>query len=299
MSIGEKRLFLVEPLGFCGGVRHAMELFENISARNPSAPIYVFHELVHNSIVTDELRKRNAIFVENLDDVPQNAIPLFGAHGISSSIEEEAKKRKLDYCDAVCPLVSKLQQTAASVPANLPLILFGDAQHPEVRSVLGRAASKQIFVLERLVDADKLPPLQEALFLCQTTRNHQQVKQLAELLKQRIPHLHDKSKVCDAVARRQEAIAELSSKCELMLVVASPHSSNGQRLLAIAKDKCPRSALVENEDDLNEAMLDGTFSVGVSSATSTPDSAISAIVAKLESFGYARTEYEVKDTHSN
>ena len=295
----EKHLFLVKPLGFCGGVRRAMELFESISARNPGKPIYVFHELVHNSTVTNSMRRRNAVFVENLGDIPQHAITLFGAHGISSSIENEAKERNLDYCDAVCPLVSKLQQSASNAPEDLPLILFGDAQHPEVKSVLGRAASRRIFVLARLEDIDTLPPLEEALFLCQTTRSQQQVMRLAALLKERIPRLHDKSKVCDAVSMRQKAIADISPKCDLMLVVGSPHSSTGQRMLAIAREKCRMALLVENEAALDEKLLAGVCNVGVGAATSTPDSAINAILSKLESFGYTRTEYEHEDVHIN
>ena len=269
-----------------------MELFESIAARNPDMPIYVFHELVHNSTVTNSMRRRNAVFVENLDEIPPYSITLFGAHGISSSIEKVAKERKLNYCDAVCPLVSKLQQSASNAPEYLPLILFGDAQHPEVKSVLGRASSRRIFVLAKLEDIEALPPMDEALLLCQTTRSQRQVRQLAALLKKRIPHLHDKSKVCDAVSMRQKAIADISPKCELMLVVGSPHSSNGQRMLAIAKEKCRMALLVENEADLDEKLLDGVCNVGVGAATSTPDSAINAIVSKLESFGYTRTEYE-------
>ncbi|MBO4511640.1 MAG: 4-hydroxy-3-methylbut-2-enyl diphosphate reductase [Victivallales bacterium] len=288
MANGEKHLFLVKPLGFCGGVRHALELFDKIAAQNPDEQIYVFQELVHNRLVTDAMRKRNAFFVESIDAIPPNAITLFGAHGVSTAVEEEARKRNLRCYDAVCPLVLRLQQNAVSAPENLPLILFGDRQHPEIKSVLGRTSSRQVFVLEKLEDVEKLPSMEEALFLCQTTRNQQEVRQLAALLKKRIPHLHDKASVCEAVALRQTAIAELAPKCDLMLVVSSPHSSNGRRMLAIAQEKCHCAALVEDEEDLCEKMLEGVCNVGVSSATSTPDCAINAVIAKLEALGYVR-----------
>lgn len=288
MANGEKHLFLVEPLGFCGGVRHALELFDKIAAQNPDEQIYVFLELVHNRLVTKTLLRRKAVFVESIDAIPPHSIVLFGAHGVSTAVEEEARKRNLRCYDAVCPLVLKLQRNAVSAPETMPLILFGDVQHPEIKSVLGRTSSRQFFVLEKLEDMEKLPSMEEALFLCQTTRNQQEVRQLAELLKKRIPKLHDKASVCEAVALRQAAIAELAPKCDLMLVVSSPHSSNGRRMLAIAQEKCPRAVIVEDEDDLCEKMLEGVCNVGVSSATSTPDSAINAVIAKLEALGYVR-----------
>jgi len=298
MAPDAKRLFLAEPLGFCGGVRRALEMFETFAAEHPGVTVYVLHELVHNSTVTDSMRRRNAVFVDSLDDVPDGACILFGAHGISASIEEEARRRNLVYCDSVCPLVLKLQRNAADSPEDLPLILFGDAQHPEVRSVLGWARSRQVHVLSELKDIDSLPSMRKALFLCQTTRNQEQVRSLSELLKERIPGLVDKSKVCDAVSRRQNAVAELSPLCDLMLVVGSPHSSNGRRLLAIAREKCRRSAMVENGGEITEDLVGAARNVGISAATSTPDSAIGAVVAKFESFGFVRADGEKGPCHA-
>ena len=281
-----KRLFLAEPLGFCGGVRRALEMFNRIVAEHPDCPVYVLHELVHNSTVTNAMKLKNAVFVDRLGDVPSEAVTLFGAHGISPAIEREAIRRKLRYYDAVCPLVSRLQATAEKAPEDLPLIFYGDVQHPEVQSVLGRVASPRVFILEKLEDAFKLPPLEKALFLCQTTRNHEQVLKIAETLRKRIPGLIDKSAVCDAVSRRQKAVAELSNKCELMLIISSPHSSNGLRMLGIAQEKCSNAFMVNNGDDVTGNLLAGVSNVGVGAATSTPDYVITAVIDKLKSFGF-------------
>ena len=281
-----KRLFLARPLGFCGGVRRALELFEKTADQNPGKPIYVLHELVHNRTVTEDMRRRNARFVERLEEIPDGAVTVFGAHGIGASLEQEARRRGLRYCDAVCPLVAQLQNVAASADADLPLILFGDGKHPEVRSVLDRAAAWSIFVIASVDEVETLPPMQSALLLCQTTRNFQEVKAVAALLRERIPGLQDLSKVCDAVSRRQRAMEQLSPKCDLVLVVGSPHSSNGRRLLAIAQQHCSRALLVENADALDENMLEDVFNVGMGAATSTPDYAINSVIDKLQKNGF-------------
>ena len=263
-----------------------MELFDKTAEENPASPIYVLHELVHNKTVTEDMRSRNARFVESLAEIPDGAVTVFGAHGIGSSVEQEARRRGLRYCDAVCPLVAQLQNVAASADADLPLILFGDGKHPEVRSVLDRAASKSIYVIASIDEIGRLPSLSSALLLCQTTRNFEEVKAVAALLNERIPGLQDLSKVCDAVSRRQRAMAQLSPKCDLVLVVGSPHSSNGRRLLAIAQEHCSRALLLENADALDENMLEDVSNVGMGAATSTPDYAINAVIDKLQKRGF-------------
>ncbi len=282
----EKTVYLAEPMGFCGGVRRAMQLFEKTVAEYPGQTVYVLHELVHNRTVSDEMRKNNACFVESLDEVPDGAVVVFGAHGIGTSVEDEARRRKLIYCDAVCPLVSKLQNVAASAGKDASLIFLGDRNHPEVKSVLERAVAEKVFMLDGIEDLDDLPALENAIFLCQTTRNAGEVETVAGELALRIPGLVNMSQVCDAVSRRQQTMAEISSKCDLVLVVGSPHSSNGKRLLAVAEERCHRAEMVEGAEDLTAGMLEGVRSIGIGSATSTSDKAIDSVLKKLEENGF-------------
>ncbi len=292
MMNSKKKILLVKPLGFCSGVRRALDLFDKTVSENPGQPIYVLHELVHNKTVSEAMREKNARFVEKLEDIPDGAVTVFGAHGVGETTETEALRRKLHFCNAVCPLVAKLQHIASSIDDGIPLILFGDVKHPEVRSVLDRAKSTCVFPLTSTDDIETLPVLEKALFLCQTTLDFMLVRRVAALLKDRIPGLLDKAQVCDAVSRRQRAMASIAPKCDLLLVVGSPHSSNGRRMLAIAQANCEKAILVENCDSIDEGILKGVNNVGLGSATSTPDDAIEGVLEKLRSFGYETADDE-------
>ena len=166
-----KQLFLAEPLGFCGGVRRAVQTFEDMLKKYPGEAIYVLHELVHNSVVTESMIAKGAEFVKKVEDIPVGAVALFGAHGVTTATEEAAKQRNLRLSNAVCTLVVQLQEKAARFDPNIPLIFFGDKQHPEVQSILDHAAAHDIHVISSIDDIDSLPPLKSAVFLSQTTRN--------------------------------------------------------------------------------------------------------------------------------
>ena len=285
-SIMKKKLFLAEPLGFCGGVRHAVRTFEKMRDEYPDEPIYVLHELVHNSVVTQFMREKGAIFVDDVEAIPVGAVALFGAHGVTTATEEAAKKRNLRLSNAVCTLVVQLQEKAAAFNPETPLVFFGDKQHPEVQSILDHAAARNIYVISSIDDVDSLPPLKSAVFLSQTTRNAEIVDDIAKRLAERIPQFDNQAHVCPTVQKHQEAVRHLAQTCDAMLIIGSPHSANGRYLAELAGISTGHARLVENTQQLKPEYFDDIETLGLGTATSTPDSVIKDVIDWLHAHGF-------------
>ena len=273
------RISVIEPIGFCSGVRRAVDLFKQILKTRSERPIYVLHELVHNRSVSEQMKRQGACFVEHISEVPNGSVILLGAHGCGLDVEEECKSRNLVVFDAVCPLVKQLQKTASNYKTDLPLVLLGDKSHPEVQSVINRAQGRQIFVVEH--ENDALPRLDAALLLSQTTRNAAEVERVRAKLEQCVGSLESRANVCNAVLLRQKAVEELSRQCDLMLIIGSRHSANATRLLEIASANT-RAFMVEKADDIQPQWLENVRHVGVGAGTSTPDSDIKEVLEKLK-----------------
>ena len=281
-----KQLFLAEPLGFCGGVRRAVQTFEDMLKKYPGEAIYVLHELVHNSVVTESMIAKGAIFVKKVEDIPVGAVALFGAHGVTTATEEAAKQRNLRLSNAVCTLVVQLQEKAARFDPNIPLIFFGDKQHPEVQSILDHAAARNIYVISSIDDVDSLPPLKSAVFLSQTTRNAEIVDAIAKRLAERIPQFNNQAHVCPTVQKHQAAVRHLAQTCDAMLIIGSPHSANGRYLAELAGISTGHARLVENMQQLKPEYFDDIETLGLGTATSTPDSVIKDVIDWLHGHGF-------------
>ena len=285
-STMKKKLFLAEPLGFCNGVRLAVQRFEDMRKKYPGELIYVLHELVHNSVVTQSMREKGAIFVNSVEEIPVGAVALFGAHGVTTATEEAAKKRNLRLSHAVCPLVVQLQVKAARFDPDIPLVFFGDKQHPEVQSILDHAVAHDIHVISSKEEIDSLPLMQRAVFLSQTTRNAEVVAAIAKRLAERIPQFDNQAHVCPTVQKHQEAVRLLAQTCDAMLIIGSPHSANGRYLAELAGISTGHARLVENAQQLKPEYFDDIETLGLGTATSTPDSVIKDVIDWIHAHGF-------------
>ena len=287
-----KQLFLAEPLGFCGGVRRAVQTFEDMLKKYPGEAIYVLHELVHNSVVTESMIAKGAEFVKKVEDIPVGAVALFGAHGVTTATEEAAKQRNLRLSNAVCTLVVQLQEKAARFDPNIPLIFFGDKQHPEVQSILDHAAAHDIHVISSMEEIDSLPPMQRAVFLSQTTRNAEVVAAIAKRLGERIPQFDNQAHVCPTVQKHQVAVRRLAQTCDAMLIIGSQHSANGRYLAELAGISTGHAHLIENAQQLKPEDFENIQTLGLGTATSTPDSVIEDVIAWLHEHGFETVKQE-------
>ena len=275
------------PRGFCAGVdraitivERALDLFEK--------PIYVRHEVVHNKYVVDGLRQRGAIFVDELDQVPDNATVIFSAHGVAQQVRQEAKRRELQVFDATCPLVTKVHmEVARSSRRGSECILVGHRGHPEVIGTMGQYnnAEGDIYLVETVEDVATLVVKDEdnLCYVTQTTLSVDDAQSVVEALKQRFPAIEGprKDDICYATQNRQDAVKELAAKVDLMLVVGSTNSSNSNRLRELAEKCDTRAYLVDNSEDIDPAWLDGVTAVGVTAGASAPDILVEEVLDKL------------------
>ncbi len=276
--------------GFCAGVRGALARFEE-TLRDFGAPLYVLDELVHNRAVTENMKARGAVFVDSLDQVPDDATLLFGAHGVPPETILSAKNRHICFVDATCPLVRQLQKAAAAISPERDLILFGDPAHPEMKGVAASAGTRKIHFVSRLEDVNAIDRnLTRPLLLSQTTRNEKEIRAVAGKLKEFFPQLEDHAGVCNAVMARQQAVRELAKNCGIILIAGSPHSSNALRLKEIASNCGAKSYLIENIEDLPTEELRAAETVGVSSGASTPEGSLRKIVDVLLTMGFPAPE---------
>jgi 4-hydroxy-3-methylbut-2-enyl diphosphate reductase len=285
------RLLLAAPRGFCAGVDRAIDIVD-MALQVFQPPVYVRHEIVHNRHVVDTLRKKGAVFVDELSEVPAGAVVIFSAHGVSPAVRREAEERGLRALDATCPLVTKVHLEALRyAQQGYSIVLVGHRQHVEVIGTLGEAPDA-IVVVETREEAERLalPHPDRVAYITQTTLSVDDVRAIVEVLKRRFPAIHEPAKddICYATQNRQNAVKELARQCPVVLVVGAPASSNANRLVEVAIDHGARAYLIESADDIRREWIDGD--VGITAGASTPEAIVQACVERVASFGDYRLE---------
>ncbi|MEM6986813.1 MAG: 4-hydroxy-3-methylbut-2-enyl diphosphate reductase [Pseudomonadota bacterium] len=285
-------VLLANPRGFCAGVDRAIEIVERaLELYGP--PIYVRHEVVHNKFVVDGLREKGAVFVEELDDVPDNSTVIFSAHGVSRAVEEEAARRQLDVFDATCPLVTKVHlEVNRYARQGREVILIGHAGHPEVVGTMGRYDTQyggRIILVETVEDVDTIDvEMQEELaFVSQTTLSVDDTHKIIEALKARFPSIQAprKDDICYATQNRQDAVKDLCKRSDVLLVVGATNSSNSNRLRELGERNGIPAYLIANADAIDPAWVSSAQRVGVTAGASAPEILVQQVVARLQALG--------------
>jgi 4-hydroxy-3-methylbut-2-enyl diphosphate reductase len=289
----DKKIFLLKPRGFCAGVVRAIDVVK-IALDLYGPPVYVRKEIVHNKHVVDELREAGAIFVEELDEVPEGARAIFSAHGVAPSVRKQARERKLDVIDATCPLVTKVHLEAVRFARDgYSIVLIGHKDHDEVIGTLGEVPDRS-FLVETLEDVDRLdlPDATRVRYLTQTTLSLDETRDLVNRLKERFPHLQGPpaQDICYATENRQMAVKAISEAIDLLLVVGSENSSNSKRLVEVGDNFGVRSHLVNDCSDVNTAWFDGVKNVGVTAGASAPEHLVQELIEFLRGHGYRQME---------
>jgi len=283
------QVVLAEPRGFCAGVDRAIEIVERALARY-GAPIYVRHEIVHNRHVVEALREKGAIFVEEVADVPPDAVVIFSAHGVSRSVVEEARAKNLHHIDATCPLVTKVHREADSMAGRgRHLILIGHAGHPEVEGTLGQVPAGSITLIETVEDVERLEldSNTPVAYVTQTTLSMDDTAAIVAALRRKFPGIASprQEDICYATQNRQNAVKSLARQCEIILVLGAPNSSNSNRLVEVAREAGSRSYLLQSARDLDPAWLKGATRVGVTAGASAPEALVRDLIETLRSHG--------------
>ncbi len=282
------KIELANPRGFCAGVDRAIEIVEK-ALEMFGAPIYVRHEVVHNTYVVNCLKTKGAIFVEKLDEIPDDATVIFSAHGVSQAVQNEAKKRQLQVFDATCPLVTKVHmEVARYAKNNVNVILIGHAGHPEVDGTMGQFSHQQakIYLVEDTDDVQALniEVAENLAYVTQTTLSVDDTKNIIAQLKHKYPNIQGprKDDICYATQNRQDAIKKLSKTCDMILIVGSTNSSNSNRLKELAiKNNIP-SHLIDNASELNKAWFDNIKQIGLSAGASAPELLVEEVITQIQ-----------------
>jgi 4-hydroxy-3-methylbut-2-enyl diphosphate reductase len=283
---------LANPRGFCAGVDRAIDIV--IRALDVfGAPIYVRHEVVHNKFVVDNLRKRGAIFVEELSEVPDDKLVIFSAHGVSRAVQKEAADRGLRVFDATCPLVTKVHIEVMRYSRDgSECVLIGHHGHPEVEGTMGQynfANGGDIYLVENEADVAKLNVKnpEKLAYVTQTTLSMDDTARVIDALRARFPKIEGprKDDICYATQNRQDAVKQMANDCDLMLVVGSPNSSNSNRLRELAERMGTPAYLIDEATQIDPAWLDGKKSIGVTAGASAPEVLVSAVIARLRELG--------------
>lgn len=285
------KILLANPRGFCAGVDRAIAIV-NEALRRFGPPIYVRHEVVHNKFVVEDLANRGAIFVEELHEVPDEAIVIFSAHGVSKAVEDEAARRDLTVFDATCPLVTKVHiEVNKFAKDGMDAILIGHAGHPEVEGTMGRFDTSfggRIHLVEDVDDVQNLQIDKENLaFVTQTTLSMDDTAVVIDALKQKYPTINAprKDDICYATQNRQDAVKDLASQCQVVLVVGSPNSSNSNRLRELAERLGAKAYLIDNAGQMQKEWFVGVEQVGVTAGASAPEILIQEVLDTLQSWG--------------
>ena len=289
----DKKIFLLKPRGFCAGVVRAIDVVK-IALDLYGPPVYVRKEIVHNKHVVDELREAGAIFVEELDEVPEGARAIFSAHGVAPSVRKQAKERRLDVIDATCPLVTKVHLEAVRFARDgYSIVLIGHRDHDEVIGTLGEVPDRS-YLVETLDDVDRLevPDATRVRYLTQTTLSLDETRDLVSRLKERFPHLQGPpaQDICYATENRQMAVKAISEAIDLLLVVGSENSSNSKRLVEVGDNFGVRSYLVNDCGEVRTEWLEGVRNVAVTAGASAPEHLVSELVEYLRGFGFREME---------
>lgn len=276
-------LYLAAPRGFCAGVDRAIKIVE-MALEKWGAPVYVRHEIVHNKFVVDTLRDKGAVFVEELHECPDDRPVIFSAHGVPKAVPAEAAKREMIYVDATCPLVSKVHIEAARHHDNgLQMIMIGHEGHPETVGTMGQLPDGEVLLVETVEDVatvDVRDP-EKLAFVTQTTLSVDDTIDIVAALQARFPEIvgPHKEDICYATTNRQEAVKAMAPKCDAMLVVGAPNSSNSKRLVEVgSKAGCAYSQLVQRAPDIDWRALDGIGSVGITAGASAPEELITEVI---------------------
>jgi 4-hydroxy-3-methylbut-2-enyl diphosphate reductase len=288
-------ILLANPRGFCAGVDRAIEIVER-AIQLFGEPIYVRHEVVHNRYVVDDLKQKGAIFVDELDQVPDDSYVIFSAHGVSKEVQREAERRQLKVFDATCPLVTKVHMEVSRYSRKgIETILIGHRGHPEVQGTMGqydRSKGGEIYLVESAADVGKLKlnNPNELRFVTQTTLSKDDTAIVIDCLYQTFPEIRGPKKedICYATQNRQDAVKQLAEHCDLILVVGSRNSSNSNRLREIAENKKIEGYLIDSEDDIELEWLNGKTCVGVTAGASAPELLVQNVVNFLQRHGASK-----------
>ena len=281
-------ILLAEPRGFCAGVDRAIEIVERALSKF-GAPIYVRHEIVHNTFVVNDLKSKGAIFIEDLDDVPPGATLVFSAHGVSKAIQDEAAQRGFKVFDATCPLVTKVHVEVAKLhKEGYEFIMIGHKGHPEVEGTMGQLDSG-IHLVEDVADVARVQPGQSAklALVTQTTLSMDDAADIAAAVKARFPQVREPKQqdICYATQNRQDAIKIMSPQVDIVIVVGSPTSSNSNRLREVAQKLGTVSYMVDHANELDPAWFVGRSRVGLTAGASAPEILVQAVISRLRSLG--------------
>ena len=290
------KIILANPRGFCAGVDRAISIVE-LALEIHGAPIYVRHEVVHNRFVVNGLRERGAIFVEELSEVPDGAIVIFSAHGVSQAVRQEAKDRNLKVFDATCPLVTKVHmQVARASKKGTKAILIGHKGHPEVEGTMGQYGNQEggIYLIESIEDIANLPVSHkdDLTFMTQTTLSLDDTAETISALKEKYPAIQGphKNDICYATTNRQQAVRELAKQSDLVVVVGSKNSSNSNRLAELASRMGVASKLIDDPNDIQPDWFNGVQTIGVTAGASAPEELVQSVIARMKAFGVTEVE---------
>lgn len=285
-------IVLAAPRGFCAGVDRAIQIVERALERF-GAPVYVRHEIVHNRFVVDTLAAKGAVFVDELNEVPAGAPVVFSAHGVPKSVPAEAQARKLAYLDATCPLVSKVHREAERHHREgRRIILIGHRGHPEVIGTMGQLPEGDVLLIETVADVAKLQvaPGERLAYITQTTLSVDDTAEIIAALKARFPDVEGPKKedICYATTNRQVAVKAIAARCDAMLVIGAPNSSNSLRLVEVARRAgCDRALLVQRAGDIDWALIGNARVVGITAGASAPETLVEEVIDAF------RTRYDV------
>jgi len=291
-------IILANPRGFCAGVDRAIEIVER-ALEVFGAPIYVRHEVVHNTFVVNNLKNKGAVFVEELDEVPDDATVIFSAHGVSQAVQNAARERQLKVFDATCPLVTKVHLEVARFARNGDdVVLIGHEGHPEVEGTLGQYDSSrggQIHLVETEQDVERLHIADDKniSYVTQTTLSVDDTSNIIAALRKKFPRIQGprKDDICYATQNRQDAVKKLSDECELVLVVGSANSSNSNRLRELANNRGKAGYLIDNAEAIQREWLEGVETVGITAGASAPEVLVQDVIKKLQQwFGATLSE---------
>ncbi|WP_448663610.1 4-hydroxy-3-methylbut-2-enyl diphosphate reductase [Sphingomonas sp. CJ20] len=295
-------LLIAAPRGFCAGVDRAIRIVE-LAIEKYGAPVYVRHEIVHNKYVVDTLKAQGAIFVDELDEVPDDVPVVFSAHGVPKAVPAKAAERGLSYLDATCPLVSKVHRQAERLVAQGHHILFiGHAGHPEVIGTFGQVPEGSMTLIETVEDAEALAvaDAENLAFLTQTTLSVDDTAAVLEVLKRRFPTIRapGPDDICYATSNRQNAVKAIAESCDLVLVIGSPKSSNSLRLVEVALRGNTCATLIQRAEDIDFAWFDGASTVGITAGASAPEVLVREVVDRIAS-RFTVTEKQVETVTEN
>jgi 4-hydroxy-3-methylbut-2-enyl diphosphate reductase len=303
--MNDTKVILANPRGFCAGVDRAIEIV-NRALDIFGAPIYVRHEVVHNRFVVEDLRQRGAIFVEELDEIPDDSTVIFSAHGVSKKVRDEAASRDLKVFDATCPLVTKVHMEVVRYSKDArECVLIGHKGHPEVEGTMGQydiSTGGAIYLVE---DEEQVSVLavnnpDHLSYVTQTTLSMDDTAKVIDALRKRFPSITGprKDDICYATQNRQDAVKGLADQCDLMLVVGSVNSSNSNRLAELAKRKGTMAYLIDSKDDIQPEWLENKHVIGVTAGASAPEELVQDVVKQLQEFGASAPE-EISGTPEN